>query len=40
MALPLPELGIEVVDPADCFGVGDLAEVSMIGRKVRVPEEV
>lgn len=40
MALPLPEFGIEVVEAADCFGVGGLAEVSMIGRKVRAPEEV
>ena len=38
-ASPLPSSGIKVVYPPDCFGVGDLSEVSLGGRQVRVPED-
>ena len=38
-ASPPLELGIEVVYPADRFGFGHFSQVSLSGRKIRVPED-
>ncbi len=38
-ASPLLELRIEIVNPEDRFRVGHLYEVSLGGRKIRVPED-
>lgn len=39
MASPLPLSGIEIVNPPDRFSVGHHSEVSLNGRKVRVPQD-